>query len=94
MLQHKLYLNYSPPGVRKLTGMLWNTAETVFAAGVDRCGKSALKQFAVHRAVNRRWGKMENRLLEMKIDTGYEDHFERRDGEEVVIVFVARTKKN
>ena len=69
--------------------MLWNTAKTVFAAGVDRCGKSALKQFAVHRAVNRRWGKMENRLLEMKIDRGYEDHFSQcRDGEEVVIVFV------
>ena len=39
-------------------------------------------------------GKDGNRLLEMKIDRGYEDYFERRDGEEVVIVFVARTKKN
>ena len=36
-------------------------------------------------------GKDGNRLLEMKIDRGYEDYFERRDGEEVVIVFVART---
>ena len=29
-----------------------------------------------------------------KIDRGYEDHLERRDGEEIVIVFVARTTKN
>ena len=34
------------------------------------------------------------RLLEMEIDRGYENHFERRDGEEVVIVLVARVKEN
>ena len=33
-------------------------------------------------------------VVKDKVDSGYEDHFERRDGEEVVIVFVARTKKN
>ena len=26
-----------------------------------------------------------NRLLEMKVDRDYEDHLERRDGEEVVL---------
>ena len=34
------------------------------------------------------------RLLEMEIDRGYENHFERRDGEEVVIELVARAKEN
>lgn len=38
--------------------------------------------------------KVGKKLLEMDIDRGFENHFERRDGDKVVIELVARAKEH